>query len=110
MDTIKSKSDIEVIFKTGRWYNHANLRILVKERLLERDCSGRVAFIAGKKTGNAVSRNRAKRLLRECARLEQLPYDGYDIILIATNKTKECALYDLSEALSTLLLRADLKS
>lgn len=108
MDVIKSKLDIEDIFKHGTWYNHPLLHVLIKKQDKERGHNGRVAFIAGKKTGNAVKRNKAKRLLRESARLAYLPYDGYDIILIATAKTRVSSVFEITQALQKLLRRAGL--
>ena len=49
----------------------------------QHDHDGRVAFIAGKKLGNAVWRNRAKRRMREACRLAGGPFDGYDIAFVA---------------------------
>ncbi|CUH78794.1 ribonuclease P protein component [Tropicibacter naphthalenivorans] len=44
----------------------------------------RVGFTCSKKVGNAVARNRAKRRLREIARLvlPELGQDGFDYVLI----------------------------
>ncbi len=44
----------------------------------------RVGFTCSKKVGNAVARNRAKRRLREIARLilPELGHDGWDYVLI----------------------------
>lgn len=46
----------------------------------------RTAFLASKKVGNSVQRNRARRLMRECWRKhrDDLPA-GYDFIIIARN-------------------------
>ncbi len=42
----------------------------------------RLAFVAGRAVGNAVARNRAKRRLREAARLATVP-DGWDLVISA---------------------------
>lgn len=43
----------------------------------------RIGFVAGRKVGNAVHRNRAKRRLREAARRVHLPR-ATDLIIIAS--------------------------
>lgn len=63
----------------------------------------RVGFTCSKKVGNAVARNRAKRRLREIARLE-LPSHGragWDYVLIGRR--------DVTAALPLEQLRADLR-
>lgn len=45
--------------------------------------TGRVAYLAGKRLGVAPKRNRAKRVLREAARLEGAPWPGFRVVLIA---------------------------
>ena len=48
----------------------------------------RVGITTSKKIGNAVKRNRARRLIRESFRLLNLDHTlGYDIIIVARSKT-----------------------
>ena len=67
---------------------------------------GKVAFVAPKRLGNAVFRNRCKRVLREAARQSGLPLEGADIILFATRRTHDCAPRDVAVALRSLIEKA----
>lgn len=104
METIKSKRDFERVFSRGRRYNDALLRIRVVPR--DGETRGRVAFVAAKRLGNAVFRNRCKRVLREAARICALPVDGFDVILLSTQRTHDCSPEQVSVALRRLLGRA----
>ena len=69
----------------------------------------RAAFIAGKKVGDAVRRNRAKRWMREAFRL-QLPYikQGWDVIWIARPSMDQAEFRRVQVAIAECLKRAHL--
>ena len=56
----------------------------------------RVGFTCSKKVGNAVARNRAKRRLREIARLDlpELGRPGWDYVLIGRRETTSALPFD----------------
>lgn len=73
-----------------------------RQRLGDDSAMVRVGFTASKKVGNAVARNRAKRRLREIARLDltNLGQPGFDYVLIGRAGATADAPFDQ--------LRADL--
>lgn len=104
MKTIKSRKEFEKVFARGKRLNDPLLRI----RVLRDDEGGldKVAFVAPKRLGNAVFRNRCKRVLRESARECGLPRAGFDVILFATSQTHDATPHEVSKALERLLARA----
>lgn len=81
-NTIKSNTDISAVFTHGKRYNSSGMTFIVLEAP-QHDPSGRVAFIAGKKNGNAVWRNAAKRRMRALCTEFNGPWPGLDIIFLA---------------------------
>jgi ribonuclease P protein component len=69
----------------------------------------RFAFSASRRVGNAVARNRARRLLREAARLLQPRLEpGADCLLVARAETATATLGEVQQALLDLFRRASL--
>jgi ribonuclease P protein component len=101
-------TDFKRVRRSGKSYAHP----LVILYALKSDPAGvRVGVSAGLAVGNAVKRNRAKRLLR-AAMNELLPHtlQGFDLLLIARSALPEADLLQTRAALSTLLDQAGLLS
>ena len=96
--------DFKRVRRTGKSYAHP-LVVLVTQPTDAPHL--RVGVAAGKMTGTAVSRNRAKRLLREAMRpfLPTLA-SGWDLVLIARPALVSATLDETRAAVLTLLRRA----
>lgn len=120
---LRSVTDFERVRREGRSHAHPLIVLLVyrpprptvpeaepsAEKMLTVPESGlsRFGFAAGKGVGTAVTRNRAKRLLREAVRA-QLPDigAGWDLIFIARRAMVTATLGQTQSAVKHLLQRA----
>lgn len=106
METLKTNSEFERVRRAGRTWASGPV-------LLNAAPNGlgivRCGFIAGKKIGNAVKRNRARRLIREAVRL-RLPYlkPGWDLIWIARASIEGADQAAVAEAVDAALHRGKL--
>jgi ribonuclease P protein component len=67
-----------------------------------------VAFVAGRRLGGAVARNRARRLLREAWRaVEQGPSPGSDVVLVARPGIERARTQDVVTDIGDLLRRLE---
>ena len=106
MGTIKSSREIDRIFRGAKRAAHPLLIVLAAQTPEGRGRFGRVAFIAGKKLGGAVLRNRCRRVLREAVRRAQGPWPGWDVVVIARPDTATVKAAELDEALRGALRKA----
>ena len=83
MNTIKSSTDISRLFNEGKRISTRDLTFIILETKEEHDPRGRVAFVAGKKLGNAVWRNRAKRRMRSLYNDLNIQFIGFDVVFLA---------------------------
>lgn len=93
--TIKSNGEVDRLFREGKRIGTPLVAARIAPTNEERDLTGRVAFVAGKKLGNAVKRNRCKRVMRTMVRDAGGPWPGYDIVFIARDRTAQASRDDL---------------
>ena len=108
METIKSRGDISDLFSCGKRLHTPYLTFIVLPTK-QHGQQGRVAFIAGKKLGCAVWRNRAKRRLRAVCRELGGPWEGHDVVFMARRSTADDPYVKLLADAERLLSRAGLR-
>lgn len=102
------RDDFQRVWDDGTSYSHP-LVILRASANGMSQC--RFGFVAGKKVGTAVTRNRVKRWMREAIQ-HRLPAisPGWDLILIARGNTAQSDFQAIVAAIDSLLQRAQLVS
>ena len=87
MNNLKKDREFQIIYNSGRKsFGYYSLIFFKKNEENLKRCG----FVVSKKTGNAVCRNRLKRLFREYYRkFENQLKDGYDIIFVAKRTAGE---------------------
>ncbi|MBQ8623268.1 MAG: ribonuclease P protein component [Oscillospiraceae bacterium] len=84
--SLKDSKVFSRLYKKGRFVADSSVVAYYMQNKLP---VNRLGITAGKKLGNAVTRNRAKRILREAYRLNEMNYPiGYDIVLVAREGIK----------------------
>lgn len=108
MNNLKKNGEFQIIYNSGRKsFGYYSLIFFKRND----DNLKRCGFVVSKKTGNAVCRNRLKRLFREYYRQkEEHIKDGYDIIFVAKKtageKYKELKFEDIRKDLDKVLNNA----
>lgn len=101
---LRHSADVQRVRRQGRSWRHSLVVFLLMPN--DRPVS-RFAFIASRRIGNAVARNRVKRLMREAVRVNLahvLP--GWDGVFIARSPLAQADFADVEVAVRQLLRRA----
>lgn len=107
---LKNRSDFDRLHKKGKSVGSRFVVLVYIKNGLEHN---RRAFLSSKKVGNAVSRNRARRLMREAYRqIESTLITGYDLLFIARNTITDsnCKCADVKKSIEAAVSRAGLKN
>lgn len=95
-------------YRKGKSYVHPQVVLYINKNKAKQT---RVGITASKKVGNAVKRNRARRVIRHAV-TAVLPVDAgsYDFVFVARGKTPYCKSFQLEESVKKLLLQAGIKT
>ncbi|MCF0144759.1 MAG: ribonuclease P protein component [Firmicutes bacterium] len=105
-EVLRKKGDFSSIYNRGKSVPERYVVLFYRKNNLSYN---RTAFLASKKVGNSVQRNRAKRLMKESFRLSDYEVSsGYDIVFIARNTINGKKLDDVSRSLNNALRKGKL--
>ena len=106
VETLKTNGQFERVRKAGRSWA---VGPVVLNAAPNGQNATRCGFVAGKKVGGAVNRNRARRLMREAVR-QKLPLlkPGFDLVWIARSSIIETDFASVQAAVDQLLRRGKL--
>ena len=100
-NVLRNKKDFNIIYNKGKSIHE---RFLVLFYIKNNLGYTRTSFLASKKVGNSVCRNRARRLMKESLRVSNfsLPI-GYDFIFIARNTIIKSKTQEVKKSLENAL-------
>ena len=104
---VRLSSDFRRIRREGKSWAHR----LVVLRVLHNDREySRFGFAVSKGIGNAVTRNRVRRRMREVVRLQRGSIEGgWDAVFIARPSIRQATYAEIESAIENLVARADLR-
>jgi len=110
MERLRRRGDFERVFGEGRGYRCREVSVFVlDEPARGRGPGVRVAFVAGRRVGGAVVRNRVKRRLREAYRaLEERVAGDADVVVVARRPAGAAGFDQLLDRLAFVLGKAGL--
>ncbi|MGL4483482.1 MAG: ribonuclease P protein component [Anaerovoracaceae bacterium] len=102
---LTGKKEFQAVYNRGRSVPDQFIILFYKKNGLD---YARLGFLASKKVGNAIKRNRARRLMKEAYRTGQYDCPGYDIIFVARDKINGKRMQDVKKSMNSALRRGRL--
>ena len=106
-EVLRGKRDFNRVYSKGKSVRDRYLVLIYLKNGLPYT---RTAFLASKKVGNAVARNRARRLMKESVRTTMpIKVQGYDIVFIARKTINGRKCGEVTASIDKAIARTDLK-
>jgi len=106
-EVLRRKSDFSAIYKKGKSVGEKYVVLFYKKNDLTYN---RTAFLASKKVGNSIRRNRARRLMKESYReIKDNLAESYDFIFIARNTICNSKCADVKKSMEAAIKKAKLR-
>ena len=105
---LRRKSDFELIYSKGKSVGERYVVLFIRKNNLTYN---RSAFLASKKVGNSVKRNRARRLMKESYReIKKNISTGYDLIFIARKTICDLKCADVKKSMEAAVKKIEILS
>lgn len=103
---IRKNIEFRAVYRRGKSFsNHLLVLYIYKNR----KNINRIGVSVSKKVGKSVVRNRIKRLIKECYRLNSSTLNtGYDLVFIARSAANDKGYNEIDDAVKNLFKRAGL--
>jgi ribonuclease P protein component len=107
-ERLRYRSEFQRVYSDGKSHPGSLLVLFV---LTSPHLERKAGFVAGRRVGNAVARNRAKRLMREAYRRhkDRVPAQGVNLVLVARRGCAEAEYRSVESELLTLFARVGFK-
>lgn len=103
---LRKKSEFRNVYNKGKVYTNALLVMYIVKNDTD---NNRAGFSVSKKVGNSVTRNKVRRRIKECYRLNSMNIKkGYNIVFISRVRTKDVKYKDIEKAMISLFKKADI--
>ena len=97
---LNRQKDFDAVYRFGKSQPSRYVVLLYRKNSLG---FSRISFLASKKVGNSVQRNRARRLMKEAFRLSGMVISpGYDLVIVARGGISDAAMNDVKQSLMTV--------
>lgn len=101
LESLRNTKEFHRVYKRGKSVVN---RFVVMYWLPNKLGVNRIGISVSKKVGNAVTRNRVKRLIREVYRVNgEGIRQGYDIVFVARVRTNQATYQDIKRAMKTVM-------
>lgn len=106
-EVLRGDKNFSAVYSRGKQTGSRYVVMFYKKNGLDYN---RTAFLASKKVGNAVARNRARRLMKESVRsLGPFESRGYDIIFIARNTINGKKCFEVRKSIFSAVKHSKLR-
>jgi ribonuclease P protein component len=105
-DRLRKNYEFKYVYNNGKVYSNNLLVMYIVEN---KSNYNKVGFSVSKKVGNSVVRNKVKRRIKECFRLNSINIKkGYNIVFVSRVRAKDAVYKELEKAMISIFKKSQL--